>query len=132
MNPDQMPVNSQRDERVEVFDRLPSADDIARRTAHKRQELVEPFEKAVAFTTRLAAERIASAADRGQVKAKVEGDDLKNVVKNVAAKRVLRRVADELLKRGFAVDTQGGAFEWEACLHITWKCDTPDYRTAGD
>lgn len=132
MNPDQMPVNRQRDEDSEVFEGLPSAEEATRRTAEKRRGLDEPFEKAVAYAAKLAAERITRAADRGQVDARVEGDDLKNVVKNVAAKRVLRRVADDLLERGFAIDIRGGAFDGDASLRITWECDTPDYRTAGD
>ena len=103
-----------------------------RRTANKRRELAEPFEKAVAFARRRAAERIAFAADRGYTEAKVEGEAIKNVVKNVAARRVLDHLASELIQRGFRARVAGGDFTWDATLEITWTCDTPDYRRAED
>jgi len=132
MNPDQMPVNSQRDEAVEVFDRLPSADETTRRTARKRQELAEPFEKAVAHAARLAAERIARAADGGRTVAEVEAAEVNHVVKNVSARRALVHVAAELRKRGFVAVVPVGEFASDATLEVTWTCDTPDYRCAED
>lgn len=121
----------------EVFDCLPTARDIVRRTSVKRMELQEPFEKSVRGLTSLVAQRIAEAADRGDACATVSADEADKGNRAVSIGRVMGTVAKSLRQRGFTVDVDtfaldAGELPEDVQMTIRWSCATPDYRQAED
>ena len=132
MHPDHMPKNRQRDEGVEVIDRLPRAADVASRTARKRKGLAQPYQKALEGCIGLVAREIVEAADRGHTEVTMNGEAIKHLVKGLSVRRVLNDVALKLAHQGFQAHVAGGDFTWENSLVVSWRCDVPDYRRTED
>lgn len=131
MHPDHMPRNEQRPD--SDVSGLPTVHQIADRTAHKRRELEQPFEDAVARVTDVVGVGIRRQADAGQTRFTAKGEIVNAPGRpSVSAARVFARVAEALRERGFSARVGGGEFDFEVELIVSWSCDTPDYRMAGD